>query len=63
MRPLALTPRGVRLLAAVEEIYGELEAEWADIIGSRRLEALRTDLTRAVTAPTGGQLPALRPVW
>jgi len=63
VRPLALTSRGARLLAAVEEIYGELEAEWADILGPRRLQALRTDLTRAVTAPTGGQLPALRPVW
>ena len=32
-RHVSLTPRGVQLLAAVEEIYTELEREWASLIG------------------------------
>jgi DNA-binding MarR family transcriptional regulator len=63
VRPLRLTRRGARLLAAVEEIYGELETEWATVIGVPALERLRTDLTRAIRASHDGQLPAVRPVW
>jgi DNA-binding MarR family transcriptional regulator len=60
-RPLRLSPRGVRLLADVEEIYAELEAQWADVIGASGLARLRRDLARAVAASHGGQLPAIRP--
>jgi DNA-binding MarR family transcriptional regulator len=62
VRPLRLTATGARLLATVEEIYAELESEWADLLGRRRLEGLRADLTRAVTTSTG-ELPAIRPPW
>jgi DNA-binding MarR family transcriptional regulator len=60
-RPLALSSRGIRLLAVVEEIYAELEGEWVDVIGRTGLSRLRRDLTRAVAASHGGRLPAIRP--
>ena len=63
VRPLKLTRKGTRLLAAVEAIYAELEAEWSDAIGDRALRQLRSTLTRAITTFHTGQLPALRPVW
>jgi DNA-binding MarR family transcriptional regulator len=63
VRPLRLTAKGTRLLTTVEKIYDELDAEWAAVLGRRRLETLRADLTRAVTTSTGGELPAIRPVW
>ncbi|WP_347260510.1 MarR family transcriptional regulator [Rudaea sp.] len=59
-RLVTLSPRGRRLLSAVEEIYRELEAEWAQAIGSARVEALRDDLVRVLEARHGG-LPSVRP--
>ena len=56
-----LTPRGQRLLAAVEEIYRELEAQWADVIGRARVEALRDHLATVLRATHGGRLPPIRP--
>ena len=63
VRPLQLTPRGERLLGAVEDIYRELEAGWAEVIGVAAVERVRTDVTAAVTGTNDGRLPALRPVW
>lgn len=60
-RPVHLTPRGEQLLSTVEEIYAELEAQWADVIGASSVERLRRDLVRAVSIDHGGQLPAIRP--
>lgn len=62
-RVLVLGRRGGALLAAVERIYRELEAEWVDAIGATALERLRRDLTTAVVAGNGGGLPPVRPVW
>ncbi|MCA9514781.1 MAG: MarR family transcriptional regulator [Myxococcales bacterium] len=59
---LALTARGHAVLAEVEAIYAELEAEWANVLGAARVEALRADLARVVAAAHGGELPAVRPV-
>lgn len=59
---VSLTARGRELLAAVETIYDDLEHEWADTLGPRRLEELRADLTAAV-ARDGGALPPVRPTW
>jgi DNA-binding MarR family transcriptional regulator len=61
-RPVRLTARGTRLLSAVEQIYHELEAEWATAIGAAALERLRRDLVR-VLADDDGQLPPVRPTW
>jgi DNA-binding MarR family transcriptional regulator len=62
-RPLELTERGARLLDTVEGIYAELEAGWAVQIGRRRLDQLRGDLHRILTATHGGRLPPVRPTW
>jgi DNA-binding MarR family transcriptional regulator len=61
VRPLRLSARGRRLLATVETIYAELEAEWAAAIGGAALERLRRDLTRAILSSHGGKMPAVRP--
>jgi DNA-binding MarR family transcriptional regulator len=61
-RLVHLTRRGRDLLAAVEAIYDDLEAEWADVIGSRRVAAIRRDLTEVLSDPDG-VLPAVRPGW
>jgi DNA-binding MarR family transcriptional regulator len=57
-----LSPRGRRLLAAVEEIYAELERDWAAALGADRLTGLREDLTAVLSASAGGRLPAVRTV-
>lgn len=62
-KPLVLTDRGRELLGAVEQVYVELEARWAAVIGDQDLERLRDDLTRALTDDGRHELPAVRPVW
>jgi DNA-binding MarR family transcriptional regulator len=57
---VALSSRGRRLLATVEEIYRELEDEWVAVLGEDRLRVLRTDLETALRAAHGGVLPAVR---
>lgn len=56
-----ITARGKRLLSTVEEIYRQLESEWAEAIGGRELSRLRGDLTRALRTLHGGSLPPVRP--
>lgn len=62
-RPLRLSARGRKLLATVEEIYAELEAEWAQAIGTQALHRLRGDLSRAIASFHDGDLPPVRPTW
>jgi DNA-binding MarR family transcriptional regulator len=62
VRPVQLTARGRRLLNAVEKIYGQLEATWAEAIGVTRLEQLRADLVKVLATPDG-TLPPVRPTW
>ena len=62
-RPLSLTARGRRLLATVEAIYAELEAEWAGVIGTAAIQRIRRDLTRVVVTSHDGALPPVRPTW
>ena len=62
-RPLSLTTRGRQLLATVEEIYAELEAEWAGVIGTAAIQRIRRDLTRVVMTSHDGTLPPVRPTW
>jgi DNA-binding MarR family transcriptional regulator len=62
-RPVTLTGRGEDLLSAVEEVYGELEAEWAKVIGAAHLARMREDLLRVLSDPGDGQLPPVRPPW
>jgi DNA-binding MarR family transcriptional regulator len=58
---IAITARGRRFLVAVESIYRDLEAEWAQVTSKKRVDALRDDLRIIVEAANDGQLPAIRP--
>jgi DNA-binding MarR family transcriptional regulator len=60
-RLVALTRRGRQLLAVVEQIYAEIEADWAAVLGTRQLESMRADLTTVLRATHGGRLPVIRP--
>lgn len=57
---LRLTPDGELLLAEVEDVYAELEQQWAALLGARRLESLRRDLTAVLRRRNGGELPPVR---
>jgi DNA-binding MarR family transcriptional regulator len=57
-----LSARGRTLLADVEEIWADLEAEWAQTLGDARLDGLRADLETVLRAAHGGALPAVRTV-
>jgi DNA-binding MarR family transcriptional regulator len=57
-----LSERGRELLAAVEDIYRELETAWAEALGETRLAELREDLATVLRATHGGALPAVRAV-
>jgi DNA-binding MarR family transcriptional regulator len=61
VKSVALSPQGHELLGTVEDIYTELEAEWAELIGADTLETVRVSLTRALTDAYGGTLPAVSP--
>lgn len=61
-RPVALTGRGRDLLAAVEQVYAELEGRWAEVIGASQVDGLRRDLLRVLSGGDGGgQLPVPPP--
>jgi DNA-binding MarR family transcriptional regulator len=62
-RPVVITARGRRLLAAAEEVYEELEEEWAGVVGRRDVETTRSTLTSVLRARHGGGLPPIRPTW
>ncbi len=61
VRPVRISHKGASLLSVVEEIYEELEAEWAAVIGAPTLEVLRDGLTTVLTERHSGQLPTVRP--
>ncbi len=48
-RPVALTGRGRELLVAVEQVYAELEARWAEVIGPEQVDGMRRDLLRVLS--------------
>jgi DNA-binding MarR family transcriptional regulator len=60
-RPVHLTSRGQELLRSVEQIYSELEQEWADVIGAAHVQRMRRDLVRVLSR--SGGLPPVRPIW
>jgi DNA-binding MarR family transcriptional regulator len=62
-KAVTLTERGAELLVTVEEVYAELEAEWAAVLGGDRVDGLRRDLLHVLRATNGGTLPAIRPAW
>lgn len=60
---VASTSRGRELLAAVEEVYADLEARWGEVIGPQEVERMRERLDTVLRAGNGGRLPAVRPTW
>jgi DNA-binding MarR family transcriptional regulator len=58
---VAITPRGHALLTDAEEIYRDLEGEWAALVGRSGIESIRADLTTILRATNDGQLPPVRP--
>ena len=62
-RPVTLTNRGEALLSAVEQVYAELEDDWAKLIGASHLDRMRRDLVHILSDPGNGQLPPVRPTW
>jgi DNA-binding MarR family transcriptional regulator len=60
-RPVELTARGRHLLATVDDIYVELEQEWAATIGNSEVTRMRNALTTVLTHHAGGRLPPVRP--
>jgi DNA-binding MarR family transcriptional regulator len=60
---VSITPKGSALLADVERIYADIEAEWARHIGDRRMASMRSALTDGLTAFFGDELPPVRPTW
>ncbi len=62
-RSVVLAARGRKLLAVVEDIYRDLEAEWAAVVGPGGVERLRQDLTAVLTDSHEGRLPPVRPTW
>ena len=58
---VVLSERGRDLLATVEQIYGELEREWEDVLGAAAVEQMRTNVTKALLHTFGGTLPAIGP--
>jgi DNA-binding MarR family transcriptional regulator len=57
-----LSDRGRQLLTVVEEVYDDLEREWAAVLGEGRLEGLRADLAAVLSSTSGGRLPPVRVV-
>jgi len=50
------------LLRSVEQIYAELEAQWAEVIGAPHIQRMRRDLVRVLSG-ANGELPPVRPTW
>jgi DNA-binding MarR family transcriptional regulator len=59
---VALTSRGRQLLAVVEEIYDELEADWVAVVGQPTVATVRDGLVSVLGSAYGGVLPPVRPV-
>lgn len=62
-RLASITPKGVALLTEVEQIYAEIEREWGDHIGQRRVTAMRSALVDGLSAIYGDEQPPVRPTW
>jgi len=62
MRLVELTPTGRQFRDDVEEIYAEIEASWADVIGREDMELIRERLTTSLTEMHGGTLPPPAPL-
>lgn len=61
---VTLTQRGWGCIRETETILSYLEAQWAAILGAKRMEELKLDLGQLITVANGGILPQkFRPTW
>jgi DNA-binding MarR family transcriptional regulator len=60
---LALTERGEDYVRLADQIWGEVEDQWAALIGEDRLVAVRDDLKAYLDSRYGDGRVKLRPVW
>jgi DNA-binding MarR family transcriptional regulator len=63
VRDLVLADRGRALLQAVEEIYADIEGEWAQLAGADVLVSARRALSAVVAVADDTAQPAVRPIW
>lgn len=61
VKSVRLAQRGRDLLGAVEEIYAEIETQWADVLGETAFDQTRSRIERVIRERNGGSLPRLRP--
>ena len=61
IKHVTLARRGQDLLGVVEEIYEELEAEWATLIGQAGVEQTRRRLAKVILAANSGKFPPIAP--
>jgi DNA-binding MarR family transcriptional regulator len=62
-KPLALTPKGHDAVAASVAIQADIDAQWAALVGPRRMATTRAVLEQAVRAAGDGELPPIRLAW
>jgi DNA-binding MarR family transcriptional regulator len=60
---VSITAKGARLLAEVEQIYAEIEAEWSGHVGEGRMAEVRATLTVGLAGFYGDDQPPVRPTW
>ena len=59
-RIVTFSRRGVNLVIQAAQVSREIEVEYAELVGSKTLEALRTILMRLATARRAARSPSIR---
>jgi DNA-binding MarR family transcriptional regulator len=62
-KPLVPTEKGHDAVAISVEAQNRIEAEWAQVLGARRMSTARSALEDAVRSASGGELPPVRLAW
>jgi DNA-binding MarR family transcriptional regulator len=62
-RPVVLTLRGRAAVEASVAIQRDIEERWMGVVGTQRMQTLRSTLRQAVLAESDGTLPPVRPAW
>ena len=62
-RPVILTLRGRAAVEASVAIQRDIEERWMGVVGTQRMQTLRSTLRQAVLAESDGTLPPVRPAW
>jgi DNA-binding MarR family transcriptional regulator len=60
---LALTERGQEYVRLADQLWGEVEDSWAELIGVERIDAIREDLKAYLDSRYGDARVKMRPVW